>query len=113
PSRALLASISRTAHTIKGTAGFLGFSRLEQLTHAGENLLSLLRDGKLELDSAMTSALLSMVDHIRALLAVIERTGGDAEGDAYAIDQLTATLAALADPDRAAAASHAGGPNPA
>lgn len=108
-SRELLASIFRTAHTIKGTAGFLGFSRLEQLTHAGENLLSLLRDGKLELDSAMTSALLSMVDHIRALLAVIERTGGDAEGDAHAIDQLTATLAALADPDRAAAAADAGG----
>src|SRR5690606_33960397 len=89
-SRKLLASIFRTAHTIKGTAGFLGLSRLEVLTHAGENLLSLLRDGKLVLDSAMTSALLSMVDQIRDLLGVIERTGSDAEGDGAAIDALTA-----------------------
>src|SRR5271166_373801 len=36
----LLKSIFRTIHTIKGTCGFLGFSKLEALTHAGENLLS-------------------------------------------------------------------------
>ncbi|HEX7097049.1 MAG TPA: chemotaxis protein CheW [Acidimicrobiales bacterium] len=100
-SRELLASIFRTAHTIKGTAGFLGFGRLEMLTHAGENLLALLRDGKLVLDSSMTSALLAMVDQIRGLLAVIERTGSDAEGDGAAIEALTATLEALADPDAA------------
>jgi HPt (histidine-containing phosphotransfer) domain-containing protein len=45
--RSVLASIFRTIHTIKGTAGFLGFTKLESLTHAGENLLSRLRDGEL------------------------------------------------------------------
>src|SRR5277367_6855818 len=45
--RELLAEIFRSVHTIKGTTGFLGFSRLEALAHAGENLLGLLRDGKL------------------------------------------------------------------
>jgi HPt (histidine-containing phosphotransfer) domain-containing protein len=39
----LLAEIFRSVHTIKGTTGFLGFSRLEALSHAGENLLGLLR----------------------------------------------------------------------
>ena len=41
-----LASIFRTIHTIKGTCGFLGFSKLEKVAHSGENLLGLLRDGK-------------------------------------------------------------------
>jgi len=44
-NRQLLGGIFRTIHTIKGTCGFLGFSKLESLTHAGENLLSRLRDG--------------------------------------------------------------------
>ena len=46
----LLAQVFRTIHTIKGTCGFLGFHRLEALTHAGENLLGALRAG----DSAST-----------------------------------------------------------
>ena len=36
----LLKSIFRAIHTIKGTCGFLGFSRLEALAHAGESLLA-------------------------------------------------------------------------
>jgi two-component system, chemotaxis family, sensor kinase CheA len=95
-SRELLASIFRTVHTVKGTAGFLGFGQLEVLTHAGENLLSLLRDGKLVLDGEMTSALLSMVDAIRSLLAVVERTGSDADFDSVMIESLAERLDALA-----------------
>src|ERR1017187_9489018 len=37
---ALLASIFRTIHTIKGTCGFLAFSILESITHQAESLLS-------------------------------------------------------------------------
>jgi two-component system chemotaxis sensor kinase CheA len=48
-SRQLLGAIFRTIHTIKGTTGFLEFGRLEALTHAGEGLLSKLRDGELRL----------------------------------------------------------------
>jgi two-component system, chemotaxis family, sensor kinase CheA len=75
-----LSSIFRTIHTIKGTCGFLGFHKLESVTHVGENLLSKLRDGKLTLTAERTSAMLAMVDAVRALLGSIERT--DAEGDA-------------------------------
>ncbi len=45
-----LASIFRTIHTIKGTCGFLGFSKLEAVAHVGENLLSKIRDGVIQLD---------------------------------------------------------------
>jgi two-component system, chemotaxis family, sensor kinase CheA len=73
-ARDRIAAIFRTIHTIKGTAGFLGFSRLETLTHSGESVLSLLRDGALTLTPALTSVLLEMVDRVRAMLRTIEAT---------------------------------------
>jgi len=42
----ILSSIFRSFHTVKGTCGFLGFPKLESITHQAENLLSDLRDGK-------------------------------------------------------------------
>src|SRR5690349_19538221 len=78
-SRERLSSIFRTIHTIKGTSGFLAFNRLEQLTHVGETLLSRLRDGEAQMTPAITEALLSMVDTVRVLLAVIERTSADTD----------------------------------
>jgi two-component system, chemotaxis family, sensor kinase CheA len=76
-SQELLSSIFRTIHTIKGSCGFLGFSKLEKVAHAGESLLSLLRDGKLSLSPQFTSGLLSMVDAIRVMLGEIQNTEQD------------------------------------
>lgn len=84
---ALLASIFRVIHTIKGTCGFLGFLKLQEVGHAGENLLSLLRDGKLILTPDIATALLAMVDAIRTLLADIETSGSEAEADYSAVIQ--------------------------
>ena len=80
-SKELLASIFRTIHTIKGSCGFLGFARLEKVAHAGESLLSLLRDGKLALSEEVTSALLAMVDAVRCMLAAIQASEHDGEND--------------------------------
>jgi two-component system chemotaxis sensor kinase CheA len=49
--RQRLDSIFRTIHTIKGTCGFFGFAKLASVSHVGESLLSLLRDGKMLLDA--------------------------------------------------------------
>ncbi len=87
-----LASVFRTIHTIKGTCGFLGYSRLEGVTHVGENLLSRLRDGTRELDEVKMSALLSMVDAVREMLNAIESSGADGDND-YA--ELIALLTSL------------------
>jgi two-component system chemotaxis sensor kinase CheA len=77
-SRDLVASIFRTIHTVKGTCGFLGLPRLEELAHAGENLLSRWRDGALDTTRAEpVDLLLRMVDVLRVLLASIEATGSD------------------------------------
>ncbi len=76
---ALLAEIFRSVHTIKGTTGFLGFKRLEKLAHSGENLLGLLRDGKLEANGPIITGLLQLLDGLRSILKTIEAE--DSEGD--------------------------------
>jgi two-component system chemotaxis sensor kinase CheA len=77
---ALLAEIFRAVHTIKGTTGFLGFKRLEKLAHAGENLLGLLRDGKLDASPRIVTALLQLLDGLRAILKTIETEGTEGDG---------------------------------
>ena len=77
----ILSSIFRTIHTIKGTCGFIGFSKLESVAHIGENLLGKLRDGELKLNPARTSALLAMVDAIRQILSCIENDGNEGNVD--------------------------------
>jgi two-component system chemotaxis sensor kinase CheA len=90
-SRDTLSSVFRTVHTIKGTCGFLGFGKLESVTHVGENLLSKLRDGDLELCSDITTGLLSLVDAIREMLGSIESQGTEGEADYEALlERLTA-----------------------
>jgi two-component system chemotaxis sensor kinase CheA len=80
-SKNLLASIFRTIHTIKGSCGFLGFARLEKVAHAGESLLSKLRDGHLSLNAEITSGLLAMVDAVRRMLREIQATEKDGEDE--------------------------------
>ena len=78
---ALLGEIFRSVHTIKGTTGFLGFKRLEKLAHAGENLLGLLRDGKLVADQLLITGLLQLLDGLRAILKAIETEAGEGDGE--------------------------------
>jgi two-component system chemotaxis sensor kinase CheA len=78
-NRDTLSSIFRTIHTIKGTCGFLGFGKLESVAHAGESLLSLLRDGVIGLTPGRTTALLNLVDAVRQMLRSIEETGKERE----------------------------------
>lgn len=87
-----LGSVFRAIHTIKGTCGFLGLTKLELLSHVGEDLLSRIRDGELALDAAVTTGLLSLVDAIRDVLGHIERDGTEGPGDYGA---LIARLAVL------------------
>ncbi|MBC8285110.1 MAG: chemotaxis protein CheW [Nitrospinae bacterium] len=88
----ILSSIFRTIHTIKGTCGFIGFTKLESVAHVGESLLSKLRDGELDLDPPRTSALLAMVDAIRQMLSCIESDRNEGSVD---YSELVETLTRL------------------
>ena len=78
-------NIFRVIHTLKGTAGCLGLGRIEHTAHAGENLLSLLRDGKLHITSEMINALLSLSDALRGMLRTLEANGNDGDADHSAL----------------------------
>src|SRR5579863_2565472 len=91
-NRNTLASVFRTIHTIKGTCGFLGFTKLESVAHVGENLLSKMRDGELVLNPDIATALLAMVDAIRQMLGSIEADGNEGERDDEALVQTLTKL---------------------
>jgi len=76
-SSRLVGEIFRAVHTIKGTTGFLGFSRLEKLAHAGEHLLGSLREGRLAVTEELISGLLRLMDGLRGIIQLIEETGGE------------------------------------
>jgi two-component system, chemotaxis family, sensor kinase CheA len=109
-STELLASVFRTIHTIKGSCGFLGFTRLEKLTHAGESLLSGLRDGLLSLNVEITTGLLAMVDAVRHMLAAIQASGQDGEEDYAPLIEALKTLQDKQPPMAASSPVPASGP---
>jgi two-component system, chemotaxis family, sensor kinase CheA len=77
----LLANIFRLVHTIKGTCGFFGLPRLEALAHAGENVLGRFRDGDLVATPSAISLVLATIDGIKVILAALESTGAEPDGD--------------------------------
>ncbi len=93
--RARLDSIFRFVHTVKGSCGFLDLPRLGRLSHAAEDVLAAVRDGKRVPDTAMVNAVLAIVDRIAELVEAID--GGTALDDSSE-DLLIAALAPDAAP---------------
>ncbi|NDC55896.1 MAG: hybrid sensor histidine kinase/response regulator, partial [Alphaproteobacteria bacterium] len=77
----LLSSIFRLVHTIKGTCGFLGLPRLEKVAHASENVLGKFRDGVLPVTPAAVTLIFRSLDQIKSLLAVLEATEKEPDGN--------------------------------
>ncbi len=67
----LLNAIFRGAHTIKGAAGFLGFTQMVELAHKTESLLNKLRNGEMSVTPPIMDVILQAVDQIKGLLAKI------------------------------------------
>ncbi|MDA8392081.1 MAG: chemotaxis protein CheA [Actinomycetota bacterium] len=86
-----LNSAFRSLHTIKGTAGFVGLPNIERVSHAGESLLSRLRDEGAALSSEGAGALLSTVDALRSMMSSVQSAGNDGDDDHQAlVDNLLA-----------------------
>ncbi|HNY12144.1 MAG TPA: Hpt domain-containing protein, partial [Candidatus Wallbacteria bacterium] len=101
-SRDVLDNIFRVFHSCKGACGFLGFSKLESVAHAGENLLSSMRDGVIKLNADITGALLSLVDIIRKILSTIEATQKEGDIDcSYIIKNLNNLNSSRSTPEKA------------
>ncbi|GAB4132243.1 MAG: hypothetical protein Kow00104_17590 [Rhodothalassiaceae bacterium] len=108
-NKEVLDNIFRLVHTIKGTCGFLGLPRLEAVAHSSENILGKFRDGELEVTPAAVTVVLESLDRIKEILAGLEETEQEPEGDDSA---LIAKLDAIAS-GRSAPAPAAKKPEPA
>lgn len=87
----VLANVFRNVHTIKGTCGFLGYKKLESVTHNGENLLSKAREGIIKFSPAVVTVVFELLDAMRAMLTAIEQTENDGDND---YEELVKKLAA-------------------
>lgn len=76
-----LSEVFRLVHTIKGTCGFLGLSRLESVAHAAENVLGQYRDGTLPVTPAGITLILSALDRVKAIVGGIEASGSEPAGE--------------------------------
>jgi two-component system chemotaxis sensor kinase CheA len=82
-----LNNVFRIIHTIKGSSGCIGLAKIESVAHTGESLLSLLRDGKLSFNLAMSQAFLEYSDALKEMLRALERTGEQGDADYSALLQ--------------------------
>lgn len=90
----IIDSIFRVMHTIKGTCGFLGLPRLESVAHAGEDVLDNIRSGNIKINADIISAILEAIDCIKGIVASIEETGAEPEGDDSSLVSKLKTIAA-------------------
>ncbi|WP_419758502.1 chemotaxis protein CheA [Acidisoma sp.] len=71
---AVVNTVFRAVHTLKGTSGLFDFAPLTSMVHAGEDLLDALRAGRLTVTSRMVDLLLAMIDQVRSWIDTLERT---------------------------------------
>jgi len=77
----LLNSVFRAAHTLKGGSGIVGFDSVRDITHHAEDLLDMLRSGKIEFAEGMTDALYNAFDEVLNLVEAAEASEGIVEAD--------------------------------
>lgn len=85
----------RSVHTLKGMAATLSFTRLANLAHAFEHVLSAVRDGQLSASAELVDAAFHAVDALDRGVGLAAQ-GSDADLD---IDGLIAELGRLARPE--------------
>ncbi|MBP5291327.1 MAG: Hpt domain-containing protein, partial [Lachnospiraceae bacterium] len=123
--------IFRSAHSMKGMAGTMGYKNMQNLTHDMEDVFSDVRNGTLKIDSSMIDTLFQCLDAIQAYVdnitesqdegteenanlikALADLRAGASGGGAHAAAPAAAAPAAEAAPEAAApaAAPAANGP---
>ena len=98
----LLNEIFRAAHSIKGSAGFIGLTRIVEVAHHAENVLNQLRQGMMKAEPAVIDIILEAMDALKLLLEEVH-TGVQADVD---IDTLTMKLDLLLQWGEDQSASH-------
>ncbi len=75
----VLNEIFRVAHTIKGMAGTMGFTKMTKLTHVMENVLQAIRSDEIKVTSELVDVLFKCLDALENYVSCVIATNG--EGD--------------------------------
>ena len=97
----LVNKVFRAAHSIKGGAGFMGLSTIQDLAHAMENVLGLIRSGKLVPTPEIVSVLLHGSDKLQTMIEDIQNSNN------YDISEHIVPLNAIVEGDLPQAAAPA------
>ncbi|MEQ1793904.1 MAG: chemotaxis protein CheA, partial [Nitrospira sp.] len=73
----LLNEIFRAMHSMKGSAGFLGFTHLVDVTHRAESILNKLRQGEMAVVPEIITVILETVDTVKLIMTEIRTSGTD------------------------------------
>ena len=79
--RAQVHRLYRALHTIKGNSAMLGLDRVQRLAHAAEDLAALVRDEGVPFDDSLATAMLVLVDRLRAVVDLVGRNRRDVRED--------------------------------
>ncbi len=77
-NKALFDEIFRAFHTLKGNAGLVGMKKFEKIAHVTEEILTDIRDGKIEISADIITFLLDSLDRLKILHEAIEEHETDA-----------------------------------
>ncbi len=98
----LLNEIFRAMHSMKGSAGFLGFNHLVDITHRAESILNKLRQGEMAVVPEIITVILETVDTVKLIMTEIRTTGTDikipVESMSQKLDDILAGTFATATP---------------
>ncbi|NLC62863.1 MAG: chemotaxis protein CheA [Thermoanaerobacterales bacterium] len=78
-NRSAVDEIFRSAHTLKGMAGTMGFNRISEITHEMENLLQEIRSNRVNATQDIIDTLLQCVDVIEMLINDIVENSAESE----------------------------------
>lgn len=73
--------IFRVAHTLKGMAGTMGYTRMSNLTHKMEDVLDGLRNGRIQVSSDVVDILFKCLDALESYVENVSSTGSEGEKD--------------------------------
>lgn len=73
----ILNEVFRVAHTLKGMAGTMGYTRMQALTHNMENVLSEIRNGHILANSVLLDVLFKCLDALESYLDEITNSGNE------------------------------------
>jgi len=90
----LLNSVFRAAHTLKGGSGIVGFESVRDITHHAEDLLDMLRDGRITFADGMTESLYNAFDEVLNLIEAAEESEGIVDADPETVKQIVVELSA-------------------